>query len=748
MPEYKTVGKPLSRIDALSKVTGDAIYSGDILLPNMLHGKILRSLHAHANVKRLDVKKAKALKGVKAVITADDVPGYKVKHFLSLVEMPHLPKNKVTYASQPVAVVAAESAEIAEKALTLIDVEYEKLPPILDVLEAMKPETPAIFPDLFTNSMGPMGEKGIKPSNIAYQMTIKKGDIDAGFKAADLVLENTYQTAPIHHGYIEPFAAVASADVSGKVTVWTQSQGVFGARQMISEFLDVPLTKVKLVHVEVGGAFGGKSFLALAPLCALLSLKTRQPVRMEMSREEVLKDARVAPGSVSTVKIGVTKAGKITAASVSYVFDAGGFPEMSHCMFVMGNSLCQYKIPNVKIDVCDVLTNKIPATYYRAPSTPQTHFATESQIDLVARALKMDPIQLRLQNIAQKGDTAPSGAPIPKVGYRETLEKMAQYLEQKGPVQGKNRGRGISCGFWNGASGPYAAYVTVNTDASVSLHTGVCDVSGSRTSVAQIVAEEFDIPLEKVNVIVADTDSTPWASPSVGSMTLYSLSTAAYRACQDAKEQLKKLAALRLGVEASELEFVNGKVTAKNDPSKAIKLDSLVRASLGPRSDGWVVGIGKNTTLPAAPVISVNAVDIEVDPDTGKVKILSYAASQDAGLAVNPLTVEGQIQGAIVQGIGWSLMEGYVFDQGKVQNTTFLDYRMPTATDVPMIDIMLVEVSSERGVYGLKQAGEPPLVPTLSAMANAIHDATGVRIKKLPMTPEAVWKSIKQHDDS
>jgi len=745
MPAYKTAGRRLSRIDALSKVTGNAIYSGDVFLPRMLHGKILRSPHAHANIKRLDTTKAKALAGVKAVITADDVPGYKTRKYLSLVEMPHLPIKKVTYASQPVAVVAADRLDIAEKALDLIDVEYEELPAILDPLEAMKSDTPAIYMDLYTNAMGPAaGEKEAKPSNIAYQMTISKGNLESGFKAADHILENTYRTAPIHHGYIEPFAAVASADITGKITVWTQNQGLFGARQMISEFLDVPVTKVKLVPVEIGGAFGGKSFLALAPLCALLALKTGRPVRMEMSREEVLTDARVAPGSVSTVKIGVTREGVITAASVRFVFDAGGFPEMSHCMFVMGNSLCQYKIPNVKIEAYDVLTNKLPVTYYRAPSTPQTHFATESHMDLVARSLNMDPIQFRLQNIAQKGDTAPNGEPIPRVGYRETLEKMAVYLKEKGPVQGEKRGRGISCGFWHGASGPYAAYVTVNTDASVTLHTGVTDVSGSRTSAAQIVAEEFDIPLEKVNVVVTDTDSTPWASPSVGSMTLYSLSKAAYRACEDAKEQLKKLAAVRLEVKPSELEFVNGKVAAKNDPSKAIKLDSLVRASLGPRSDGPVVGIGRNSILPPAPVVSVHAVDLEVDPDTGKVKILSYAAAQDAGLAINPLAVEGQIQGAVVQGIGWALMEGYVFDHGKVQNTTLLDYRMPTATDVPMIDVMILEIGSERGVYGLKQVGEPPLVPVISAIANGIHSATGKRLTHLPMAPEVVWSALNR----
>lgn len=749
MAEYKTVGKGVPRIDALSKVTGEAIYSGDVLLPDMLCGKILRSPHAHAGIKRLDVSKAKVLEGVKAVITADDVPGYKGRNPLALVEMAHLPKEKVAYAAQPVAVVAATSLEIAEEALDIIEVEYEELPPILDVLESMKPESPLIYPDLYTNFISrPPEDSEAKPSNIAYHMAIGRGDLEAGFEEADIILENTYRTEAIHHGYIEPFAAVASADVSGKVTIWTQSQGTFSARQMISEFLDLPVSKVKLVPVEIGGAFGGKSFLPLAPLCGLLALKTGRPVRMEMSREEVLRDGRPAPASISTVKIGVTESGKITAVSTSFIFDAGGFPEMSHTMFVMGNALGQYKIPNVRIESFDVLTNKVPVTYYRAPSTPQTHFAIESQLDLAARTLKIDPLQFRIQNVAAEGDVAPNGEIVPKVGYKQTLEKMVDYLDKKGSIQGKNSGRGISCGFWHGAAGPFGAYVTVNTDATITLYMGVTDVSGSRTSVAQIVAEEFDVPMESINVVVGDTDTAPWASPSVGSMTVYSLSHAVYRACQDAKDQLKELAAARLEVDTSELEFAKGLIVAKNDRDKAIKIDSCVRASLGMRSDGPVMGRGSIAGLPAAPSVSVNAVDLKVDPETGKVKILSYAVSQDVGLAVNPTSIEGQIQGAVTQGIGWALMEGYVFDQGKVQNTDFLDYRMPTAADVPMIDTMLLEVGSTRGVYGIRHVGEPPLVPVLAAIANGIHSATGVRVKTLPMTPEVILMSLKQHDKS
>ncbi|MDO9333583.1 MAG: xanthine dehydrogenase family protein molybdopterin-binding subunit [Dehalococcoidales bacterium] len=749
MAKYSVVGKRIPRIDALSKVTGTAIYSGDVTLPDMLYGKVCRSPHAHAIIRRLDVTKARSLEGVMAVITASDVPGYKNRSPLLLVEMPHLAQEKVVYAAQPVAVVAATSIEIAEKAVGLIEVEYEELPPVLDVLESMKPETPPIYPDLYTNFIArPPTDKDSKPSNIAYHISVNRGDLEAGFREADLIIENTFRTQPIHHGYLEPFAAVAKADVNGKVTIWTQTQGVFTARQMIAEFLGLPPTQVKLVPVEIGGAFGGKSYLPLAPLCALLAMKTGRPVRMEMSRDEVLRDGRPAPGSVTTIKIGVTKKGYITAASATFIYDAGGFPEMSHTMFVRGNTFSQYKIPNIKIEAFDVLTNTVPVTYYRAPSTPQSHFAIESQMDLISRALGMDPLQFRIQNSTAEGDTTPSGEILPKVGFKETLERMAEYLRQKGSLQGENRGRGVACGFWHGAAGSFGAYVNVNIDGTVTLVIGVTDVSGSRTSIAQIVAEEFGIPMEAVSIVVGDTDTAPWSSPSVGSQTIYSLSHAVYRACQDAKDQLRRLASPRLGVPASEIEFANGQAIFKGDTQKSIPLAALGRSSLGFRGEGPIVGRGSIAGLPPAPSVAVHAVDVEVDKETGKVKVLSYAVAQDVGLAINPMSIEGQIQGAVTQGIGWALMEGYVFDRGKVQNTTFLDYRMPTATDVPMIDTMLVEVGSTTGIYGLRHVGEPPMVGTLAAVANAIHSATGVRLKTLPMTPEAILKGIKKQGKS
>jgi xanthine dehydrogenase molybdenum-binding subunit len=744
MSHYSVVGRPLPRVDALGKVTGEALFSGDISLPRMLHGKVLRSPYPYARIRRLDVRKARRLKGVMAVITASDVPGYQKRNEITFSELPHLAKDKVFYAGQPVAAVAAVSLEIAEKALNRIEVEYEVLAPILDPLESLAPASPPIHEDLYTNVLiNPQPGKDDRPSNIAYHVKIDKGDIEIGFKEADLILENTYRTQKVHHGFIEPFAALAAVDGNGKVTVWTQSQGLFIARQMIAQFLNLPRNQVKLIPVEIGGAFGGKTYQPIAPLCALLAMKSGSPVRMEMSRDEVLTDSRPAPESIITVRMGATRQGKITAASVDLIYDAGAFPEMSHGMFTSGNVLGQYKIPHVRIDTKDVLTNKVPSAYYRAPAIPQAHFAIESHLDQIAQKLGMDPIQLRIQNAAEEGDSQPNGETLPRVGFKQTLERMGEYLKEKGPWSGRNRGRGIACGFWHGGIGSFGAYIHVNSNGSVNLVLGITDISGSRTSVAQIVAEELGLPLEKVNVVIGDTETAPWATMSVGSLTVYSLSTAVYRACQDVKTQMGALAAKRLGVASDQIEYTEGLFQVKGDNGKAVSFTDLARSTAVFFGRGPVIGRGALDGLPPAPTLSVHAVDVEVDDETGKVRIKAYAVAQDVGLAINPLSIEGQIQGAVVQGIGWALMEKYIFEKGVMQNTTFLDYRMPTATDVPTIEVLIVEVGSARGVYGLKHVGEPPMIPVLAAVANAVYAATGVRFMELPLTPEVVLKGLK-----
>jgi xanthine dehydrogenase molybdenum-binding subunit len=740
MSEYSVVGKRVPRIDALKKVTGEAIYSGDVMLPRMLYGKILRSPYPHATIRRLDVTKAQALNGVKAVITAADVPGFKGKSALVCPEGPHLAREKVIYAAQPVAAVATTSLRIAEEAIGLIEVEYEKLPPLLDTSESLKPEAPLIYPDLYTNRVGAgTTGKGNTPSNIAWHVIFERGNPEAGFKEADLVLENTYHTQTVHQGYIEPMAAVADVDGDGKITVWTQNQGLFLARSTIADFLDLPLNRIKVMPVEIGGAFGGKTYQLLSPLCALLAIKTGCPVRMEMTRDEVLAASRPAPASSITIKTGVTRQGVITAISVLMVYDEGAFPERPYSINAALTGIGQYKIPNMKIEVMDVLTNKVPAGSYRAPAAPQIAFAVESQMDLISRSLGIDPLQLRIQNVASEGDLSPNGVPLPRVGFKETLAKMADTLKEKG----EGRNRGIACGFWRGGVGTFSASLYVNGDGSVNLATGVADISGSRTSVAQMVAEEMGLPLDAVTVANADTDTAPYADMSTGSRATYSLGTAVVEACRDARAQLIRRAAQLLDKDEGEMEYSNGLFRVKGNPDHSVTLAKVARSSLFSQGEGPIVGRGSVGMPPYAPMIAVHAAEVEVDRETGKVKVLSYIAAQDVGKAINPTLVEGQIQGAVAQGIGWALMENYIFDRGVMQNTTLLDYRMPTAADVPLIETVLVEVGSTAGPYGMRGVGEPPMIPVMAAIANAIHSATGARLKELPMTPEAILKALK-----
>ena len=737
MPEYSVVGKRLPRVDVLDKVTGKALYSADINLPNMLYGRVLWSPHAHARIRRLDVSRARALAGVMAVITAADGSG------------DQLVREKAVFAGQPVAAVAAINPDVAEEAIGLIEVDYEELPPVMDVLESMKADAPLIHPDLHTeNQTG----QATTPSNISWHIELKRGDVEAGFREADVVLENTFRTQTVHHGYLEPRAAVAAIDLEGKITVWTGSQGIFAARAQIARFLNLPLSRIKVVPVEVGGGFGGKNTLLLAPLCALLSQKTGRPVKMVMTREEDLRASRVAPASVITLKMGATKEGRLTAVSATVIYDDGAFPQRRPSAEVGSiGGLGLYNIPNLKIEGYDVVTNKLPSVPYRAPSAPQAAFAVESQVDLLARALEMDPLELRIKNAVEEGDLMPNDVPFPKIGFKETLEKMAKYLEQRGKLEENNRGRGVACGLWRGGGGSSAAHVNMNADGSVVLIVGSVDLTGSRTSLAQMVAEEFGIPFEAVSVVTGDTETAPYSDITAGSRTTRQMGSAVYQACQDVKAQLVRLAVPQLGaegVEPGDIEFAQGRVQLKKMPEKFVSLRDLARQSIGSSGDGPITGRGSVKVSQSAPMFAVQVADVEVDRETGKVKILSYVAAQDVGLAVNPTLVEGQIQGAVSQGIGWALMENYIFQKGVMQNATLLDYRIPTAVDLPFVETILVEVGSAAGPYGVRGVGEPPIVPTLATIANAIHNAVGIRLKELPMTPEVVFWALREQEKS
>lgn len=744
MAEHTLIGKRPPRIDALEKATGAALFSADILLPNMLHGKVLRSPLPHARIVRLDTRKALALPGVMAVVTSADVPAMQNDAEVLMPMVPTLAKKRVIFAGQPVAALAAKTREVAEEAIGLIEVEYEALPFVIDVLEAMKPDAPLIYPSLQAGS-GP-GKEGVS-GNIFFSAENSRGDVESGFREADIVLENTFRTQTVHQGFMELRAAAADIGRDGKITVWTDNQGIFKVRELVARFLALPLSRVKVMPIEVGGSFGGKEHQQLSPLCALLALKTGRPVKMTMTREEVLNATRPAPASVVRLKTGVTRDGRIIAVEATMIYDYGtstGMPGLEAIFFGSITGLSLYRIPNFMIRCHDVLTNKAPSGPYRAPSAAQAAFAVESQMDLLARALAMDPIEFRLKNAVVEGDQLVNGWPFGKIGFKETLEKVREYLAEKGPVQGKNRGRGVAAGLWLTGCMGSAANISMNADGSIVLVIGSTDMSGTRTAFAQMVAEEFDVPLSDVTVATGDTETAPFSIITAGSMTTRSMGKAVYRACQDVKEKICLKGAAKLGVERDDVECGAGRVRLKKRPEKAVPIADLVKEDYLSPFAGPITGTGAGEMMAeGTPVFAVQATDVEVDPETGKVTVLSSVVAQDAGVAVNPMLVEGQMQGAVAQGIGWALFEEYLFRDGVMENATFHDYRMPTAADVPPIETLLVEVSSGLEPYGIRGVGEPPIVPGPAAMANAIMSATGVRLRELPMTPEAVLKNTK-----
>ncbi len=741
---YSVLGQRPVRHDGADKVTGKAVYTSDLHLPNMAQGKIIRSPHAHAKIKSIYTAAALKLPGVLAVVTGEDWPNLEEKFAImgeagavNLTHLAHncLAKGKVVYKGHAVAAVAATSLPIAEEAARLIKVEYEVLPSVTWVLDAMKPDAPILLPELRTDSMG---KKGTEPTNVATHVQFEQGNIAEGFKLADVIVEREFRTASVHQGYIEPHVAVAMWNEDSRLKIWTCTQGAFNCRQQVSELLQIPVSQVVVVPCEIGGGFGGKITVYLEPVAALLSRKCGRPVKLSMQRNEVFEGTGPTPGSYAKVKIGVKKDGTITAGEAWLAYDCGAFPggvigPGAMCVFSC------YEFPNAKVDGYDVLDNKPHTQAYRAPGATQAAFACEQVIDELAEKLKMDPIEFRLKNAAKEGTRRVDGPVYPLIGFIETLKAAQNSDHWKSKLTGKNRGRGIASGFWFNIGGASSCSASVNDDGTVTLIEGSTDIGGTRTSIAMQLAETLGITAEDVRPQVGDTDSVGYTFLTGGSRVTFATGLAAYKLGLDLQEQMRERAAALWDCEISAVKVENGKyssngksLTFKELATKipGAKLDPVVgRASVSP--EGSTNGFGTHIC------------DVEVDLETGKVTILRYTAIQDAGKAVHPSYVEGQMQGGSVQGIGWALNEEYFFDdQSRMKNASFLDYRMPTCLDVPMIETIIVEVPNPSHPYGVRGVGETPIVAPPATVANAIHAATGLRLTELPMSPPKVWKAL------
>ena len=741
--DLKWIGTSPVRPDGADKVTGRAAFGADRHLPGMLYAKILRSPFAHANIKSIDLSAAEKAPGVLAVMTSADLadlPSEMGAAGESQIDFRDLSQNilavhKVLYHGHPVAAVAATSAKLAEEALQRIKVEYEELPVVLEIEDAMADDAPILHEDQFTP-----GGSTDKPSNIAAVMELPRGDIEKGFAEADVVVEREFTTPTVHQGYIEPHAVVASMSASGHADVWCCTQGAFGIRAMTAKVLGMDVGKIKVTPSEIGGGFGGKTTPYIEPIAVKLAEKSGRPVKIVMSREEVFRATGPTSASIIKIKLGATNDGKLVAAEGTLKYGAGaykGSPMSPGCMCVFAS----YEIPNFLIHGFDVVLNKPKVAAYRAPGAPMAAFAMESVMNEMASKLNMDPIDFRLANAVKEGSVAAYGPKFPVIGFVESLEAAKAHPHYSAPL-GENQGRGVAAGFWFNGGMQSSASINVNEDGSVTVITGSPDVGGSRASMALYVAEELGISYDLITPLVSNTEEVAYCDVTGGSRTTFATGLAVINASRNLVAEMKKRAAASWDIDVSEVSWENGQAIASAGADKPPMPMTKIAAKAS-RTGGPLSGHSSLRPRGVGAGFGLHICDVEIDPETGKTDVIRYTAVQDAGKAIHPAYVEGQLQGGAAQGIGWALNEEYVYnDKGVLENFGFLDYRMPVANDLPMIDTVIVEVPNPAHPYGVRGVGETPIVPPLAAVAAAVNNAAGVRICDLPISPPRLLAAI------
>ena len=736
----KYIGTRPVRPDGLEKVTGRANFGADHALPGMLHGKVVRSPHAHARIRSIDTTAAEAIAGVLAVITAGDFPdrsnfSFGRKGFNENL----IASNKVLYHGHAVAAVAATSSQAADAAVEAVVVDYEVLEPVTDALRALEEDAPILHDDLVTQGMD---EPSTKPTNLVKKQVIAKGDVEAGFEAAEEIVERTFVTPMVHQGYIEPHACVGNFNADGQATVWCSTQGHFGVRSMTAMAMGMDEGDIRVIASEIGGGFGGKTTIYLEPLALRLSEKSGRPVKMVMTREDVFRATGPASGTVNTVKIGCKHDGTIVAMYAKLVYEAGAFPGSplgpgSMCIFA------PYDVDNVLIEGFEVVVNRPRVAAYRAPGAPQSMFAGESVLDELAGKIGIDPIDFRLANAADQGTRAAYGPTFGPVGLKACLEAAKSHPNYARPL-GEDEGRGVAVGFWFNGGNQSSAEVHITDTGMVKIVEGSPDIGGSRASMALMAAETLGVPYERIRIRIGDTDSTGYCATTGGSRTTFATGLAVIRACEDVIGQLKARAASIWSIDPEQVEWSDGEarpVAGVNVEAEPLSLADIARNAR--RTGGPVSGRAALTAQGPGPAFSVNMSDVHIDKETGRATVLAFTAIQDAGTAIHPDYVEGQMQGGAAQGIGWALNEEYIYDDdGVLDNPGFLDYRVPVASDLPMIDTHIVEVPNPNHPYGVRGCGETPIVAPLAAVGNAVSRAIGIRMTELPLSPPKVLAAI------
>ena len=743
--QYKYIGQRTIRPDGFDKVTGRANYGADLSLPGMLWGKVLRSPYAHALITTLDTSRAEAHPDVLAVAGFEDFPSVNAEAFAAgngdsgMLDLARniLADKKVLYHGHAIVAVAARTEEAAAQALQLIDVEYEVLPPVMSIEQAIKEDAAVLHEDMFTQGLA---DTPTTPSNIASRMELKKGDVAAGFAQADIIVEREFSTPTVHQGYIEPHATTVRFDDNGPSMVWCPTQGHFDVRASTARLLNMELGQIKVVASEIGGGFGGKTTVYLEPVALVLSRKAGRPVKMVMSRDEVFRASGPASASKSRIKIGAKSDGTLTAVEASLYYEAGAFkgsPMAPGCMTVF----TPYDVENMWVEGFDVVVNKAKAAAYRAPGAPQAEFAAEMVMNELAEKLAMDPIDLRLLNAAKAGTQTLYGPKLKEVGLVQCLQ-AAKTSEQYQTVLASGEGRGVAAGFWFNIGGQSSVIINMNSDGTGTILEGSPDIGGSRASMQMMAAEELGIPLDRLNPIVTDTEHVAYNATTGGSRTTFATGMAVVEACQDVVAQLKSRAAAMWNVTSEQVDWQDG--SAINLAGEDVMTLAEICAA-AEKTGGQISGRGNINARGAGPSFAVHLCDVWVDRDTGKTDVVRYTAIQDAGKAIHPGYVEGQFQGGAAQGIGWALNEEYVYDDnGIMENAGFLDYRVPLASDLPSIDTIIVEVPNAFHPFGVRGVGETGIIPPLAAVGTAVSDAIGLPIETLPCSPPRVLKLLQE----